>query len=63
MCYDRQGAYNMTRESAAKSLEAQRRTDSVVGILAETEKEVQEVRGSFMIDNVSILFFGENLFN
>lgn len=39
-----QGAYNMTKEAAAKSLEAQRKTDAVVGILAETEKEANEVR-------------------
>ncbi|KAF8376271.1 lam-1, partial [Pristionchus pacificus] len=41
---DVQGAYNMTKEAAAKSLEAQRKTDAVVGILAETEKEANEVK-------------------
>ncbi|PAV69963.1 hypothetical protein WR25_10914 [Diploscapter pachys] len=39
---DVQGAYNVTKESAAKSMSAQRKTDAAVGRLAEAESEAQE---------------------
>ncbi|KAK6053126.1 hypothetical protein COOONC_09370 [Cooperia oncophora] len=39
---DVQGAYNITRESAARSLAAQRRTDAAIGKLAEAESEARD---------------------
>lgn len=39
---DVQGAYNITKESAARSLAAQRRTDAAIGKLAEAESEARD---------------------
>ncbi|VDM69895.1 unnamed protein product, partial [Strongylus vulgaris] len=39
---DVQGAYNITKESAARSLNAQRRTDAAIGKLAEAESEARD---------------------
>ncbi|KAK5978279.1 Laminin subunit beta-1, partial [Trichostrongylus colubriformis] len=38
---DVQGAYNITKESASRSLQAQRRTDAAIGKLAEAESEAR----------------------
>ncbi|KAK6747437.1 hypothetical protein RB195_000562 [Necator americanus] len=39
---DVQGAYNITKESASRSLAAQRRTDAAIGKLAEAESEARD---------------------
>ncbi|KAL6739145.1 hypothetical protein Aduo_012631 [Ancylostoma duodenale] len=39
---DVQGAYNITKESATRSLAAQRRTDTAIGKLAEAESEARD---------------------